>query len=78
MDYEGLFGKEIILSDGLNSLEVKMLGFHLSYAANLCTVPIIAFIPPALSPLLLLLTLDLSRKEFSECKEEGGCFKKEH
>lgn len=27
MDYEGLFGKEIILSDGLNSLEVKMLAF---------------------------------------------------
>lgn len=57
VDYEGLFGKEIVLSGGLNSLEVETLGLNLSYAANFCVVPIIAYIRPVLSPLPLPFTL---------------------
>lgn len=78
VDYEGLFGKEIVLSGVLNSLEVEMLGRNLSYAANFCVVPIIAYIRPALSLLPLLFALDLFGRSSMNGKEEGGYFKKEH
>lgn len=71
LDYEGLFGKEIVLSGVLNSLEVEMLGLNLSYAANFCVVPIIAYIRPALLPQPLLLTLGvLGRSSVSGRRKE--------
>lgn len=39
MDCDESFGKEIVLSDALSSLEVEMPCLNLSYAASLCTVP---------------------------------------